>query len=64
MSWSESQKSGRLTVKLVQSFGLAVDTHELEWESKVGKINSKTSKIIWSDSRYTWGRVRVKSGEN
>jgi hypothetical protein len=30
MSWSESQKSGRLTEKLVQSFGLAVDTHELE----------------------------------
>jgi hypothetical protein len=64
MSWSESQKSGRLTVKLVQSFGLAVDTHELEWESKVGEINSKTSKIIWSGSRYTWGRVRVKSGGN
>jgi hypothetical protein len=42
----------RLTVRLVKSFGQAVDTHELELESRVGKINSKTSKIIWSDSRY------------
>jgi hypothetical protein len=36
----------------VKSFGQAVDTHELEGESRVGKINSKTSKIIWSGSRY------------
>jgi hypothetical protein len=46
MSKSESQKSGKLTVRLVKSFGQAVDAHELEWESKVGKINNKTSKII------------------
>jgi hypothetical protein len=30
MSWSESQEWGRLTVRLVKSFGQAVDTHELE----------------------------------
>jgi hypothetical protein len=30
MSYSESQKSGRLTVRLVQSFGQTVDTNELE----------------------------------
>jgi hypothetical protein len=39
MSWSESQESGRLTVRLVQSLGQVVDTNELEWESRVGKIN-------------------------
>jgi hypothetical protein len=43
----------RLRVRLVKSFGHAVDTHELELESRMGKINSKTSKIIWSGSRYT-----------
>jgi hypothetical protein len=53
MSYSESQEWGILTVRLVKSFGQAVDTHELERETKVGKINSKTSKIIWSGSRYT-----------
>ena len=37
---------GRLTVKLVKSFGQKVDTNELECESRVEKINSKTSKII------------------
>jgi hypothetical protein len=26
--------------------GQAVDTNVLEWESRVGKINSKTSNII------------------
>ena len=46
MSQSESQKWGKLTVRQVKSFGQAVDTHELELESKVGKINSKTNKII------------------
>ena len=46
MSQSEIQKWGKLTVRLVKSFGQAIDTHELEWESKVGKINSKTSNII------------------
>jgi hypothetical protein len=30
MSWSESQEQGKLTVRLVKSFGQAVDTHELE----------------------------------
>jgi hypothetical protein len=30
MSWSESQKFGKLTVKLVKSLGQAVDTNELE----------------------------------
>ena len=30
MSWSESQESGRLTVRLVQSLGQVVDTNELE----------------------------------
>ena len=53
-----------LTVRLVKSFGQAVDTHELELESRVGKINRKTSKIIWSGSRYKWVRVRVKNGED
>jgi hypothetical protein len=55
---------GRLTVRLEQSLGQAVDTNELEWESRVGKINSKTSKIIRLGSRYKWVRVRVKSGED
>ena len=53
-----------MTVRLVTSFGQGVDTHELELESRVRKINSKTSKIIWSGSRYTSVRVSVKSGEN
>ena len=52
MSQSDNQEWGRLTVRLVKSFGQAVDTHELERESRVGKINNKTSKLIWSDSRY------------
>jgi hypothetical protein len=64
MSQSESQEWGRLTVRLVKSFGQTVNTNELEWESRVGKINSKTSKIIWSGSRYKWVRVRVRSGAN
>jgi hypothetical protein len=42
----ESQERGRLTVRLVILLGKAVDTNELEWESRVGKINSKNSKII------------------
>ena len=46
MRQSESQEWGRLTVRLLKSFGQAVDTHELELESRVGKINSKASKII------------------
>ena len=52
MSQSESEKWGKLTIRLVQSLGQAIDTNELEWESKVGKINSKTSEIIWSGNRY------------
>ena len=52
MSKSEGQELGRLTVRLVKSLGQAVDTNELEWDSRVGKINSKTCKIIRSDSRY------------
>jgi hypothetical protein len=64
MSQSESQEWGRLTVRLVKSLGQAVETNEVEWESRVGKINSKTSKIIRSGSRKKWGRVRVKSGED
>jgi hypothetical protein len=62
MSSIESQEWGRLTVRLVKSLGLAwtvtlikslgqaVDTNELEWDSRVGKINSKTSKkneLVW-----------------
>ena len=46
MSLSESQEWERLTVRLEQSFGQLVDTNELEWESGVGKIISKTRKII------------------
>jgi hypothetical protein len=64
MSKSESQKWGKLTVRLVMSLGQAVDTNELEWESRVGKINSKTSNVIRPGSRYIWARVRVKSGED
>ena len=56
MSKSESEELGRLTVRLVKSLGLAwtvtltkslgqaVDTNELEWDSRVGKLNSKTRK--------------------
>jgi hypothetical protein len=52
MSKSECQEWGRLTVILEQSLGQAVYTNELESESRVGKINSKCSKIIRSGSRY------------
>ena len=64
MSKSESQEWGRLIVRLVKSLGQAVDTNELEWESSVKKINSKTSKVIRSGNGYKWARVRVKSGED
>jgi hypothetical protein len=64
MSKSESQEWGRLIVRIVKSLGQAVDTNELEWVSRVGKINSKNSKVIRSGSRYKWVRVRVKSGED
>jgi hypothetical protein len=46
------------------AWGQAVDTNELEWESRVGRINSKTSKIIRSGFIYKWVKVRVKSGED
>jgi hypothetical protein len=55
---------GRLTVRLVKSLGQAIDKNELEWESSVGKINSKTSIIIWLANRYKWVIVGVKSGED
>jgi hypothetical protein len=63
MNQSESQEWGRLTVRLEKSLGQAVDANELEWDSRVGKINN-TSKMICSDSRYKWVRVRVKSEED
>jgi hypothetical protein len=44
--------------------GPVVDTNELEWESRVGMINSKTSKIIRSGSKYKWVRVSVKSEDD
>ena len=44
MSKSENQELGILTVRLLKSLGQAVDTNELEWESRVGKIKSKTKK--------------------
>ena len=66
MSQSESQERGRLTVRLVKSFGQAVYTHGLERESSVEKIKSKTSKIIkqyiqvsQSESQE-WGRLTVR----
>jgi hypothetical protein len=34
------------TVGLVKSLGQVVDANDLEWESRVGMINSKISKII------------------
>ena len=40
------QEWGRLTVRLVKSLGQAVDTNELGCASRVGKINSNTSKFI------------------
>jgi hypothetical protein len=52
MSKSESLECGRLTVKLVKSLGQAKETNEVESESRVGKINNKTSKIIRSGNRY------------
>jgi hypothetical protein len=54
----------RLKVRLVQSLDQATYTNELEWESKVGKINSKTRTIIRSGNRYKLVRVRFKSGED
>jgi hypothetical protein len=45
-SLTESQDWWWLTVRLVQSLGPVVDTNELEWESRVGMINSKTSKTL------------------
>jgi hypothetical protein len=59
-----SQEWGRLTVRLVKSLGQAVDTNELEWESRVGNITSKTSKVIKSGIIYRWARVRLKRGED
>jgi hypothetical protein len=59
-----SQEWGRLTVRRVKSFGQAIYRNELECESGVGKINSKTSEIMLSGSRYTCVRVKVKSGED
>ena len=47
MSKSESQEWGRLTVRLAKLLVQAVYTNE----SRVWKINSKTSKIIRSGSR-------------
>ena len=44
MSKSENQEWGILTVRLLKSLGQAVYTNELEWESRVGKIKSKTRK--------------------
>ena len=52
MSQNERQKWGRLTERLVKSLGLTLDTNELERESRVGKINIKTSEIIWSGNIY------------
>ena len=37
---------GRITVRLVNSFGQAININKLECESSVGKNNSKTSKLI------------------
>ena len=51
MSWSVSQEWGRLTVRLVKSLVQVVYTNELECESRVGKIKSKTSTIIWLGSK-------------
>jgi hypothetical protein len=59
-----SQEWGIFTVRLVKSFGQAIGRNELECASRVWKINSKTSGIIWSGSRYTRVRVRVKSEED
>ena len=64
MSYSESQEWGRLTVRLIKSLSQTVDTNEFEWESRVRKNNSKTSKVIRSGIRYKSVRVRVKSGED
>ena len=58
-----SQEWGIFTVRLVKSFGQTIGRNELECASRVWKINSKTSGIIWSDNRYKWIRVRVKCGE-
>jgi hypothetical protein len=63
MSQSESREWGKLTVRLVKSLGQAIDTNELGWESGIGNINSKISKIIRSGNIYKWVRVGVKSGE-
>jgi hypothetical protein len=64
MSQSERQEWGRLTVRPLKLLGQAVDTNELEWVSRVGKINSKIGKIFRSGSGYKWVRVRVKSEED
>ena len=48
MSKSEIQEWERLTVIIEQSLGQAVYTNEFESESRVGKINSTTNKIISS----------------
>jgi hypothetical protein len=44
MSWSESQEWRRLTVRLDKSFGQAVDTNDLEWESKWVKLTVRLVK--------------------
>jgi biotin-(acetyl-CoA carboxylase) ligase len=42
IAWPNDFTSLTFNVRLVTSLGQAIDTNELEWESKVGKINSKT----------------------
>jgi hypothetical protein len=55
---------GRLTVRLVKSLGQAIDRNELEWESSVEKINSKTSKdtnkLEWQS---TVGKIKSKTSK-
>jgi hypothetical protein len=48
-----SQEWEIFTVRLVKSFAQAIGRNDLEFESRVWKINSKTSEIIWSGPRYT-----------
>ena len=46
-------RMGKINSNASIFLGQAVHTIGLKSESRVGKINSKTSKIIWSGSRYT-----------
>ena len=48
---------GKINSNTVKSLGETVDTNELEWESRMGKNNKKTSKLSLAvdTNELEWG---------